>query len=394
VGDNGGFTLAAAASLARAPDDRRDALLEIILGPRPGVAAGMLGADLLVRWDRPEEAWALLDGTLPEDDPAAMGVLRRFAESAGQLGTIAGFRARGYALERLAARLNGAEALRTRTEAARSFAEAGDAQSAQRLLSRRSRERMVDARDEAAAMATLIRVWIDAGRLEDAEARLGEWRDRLSGDDLAALRERLAWRWVVRAELDRAERWMGDDSTVGMRAIRGWVALYRGNIAEAKALFRSAGPYAQSREEATRRAHMLVQLERIEAERIPALGEALLVLARGDSAAAVRQLRRVAERLPPRGGRAELLTMTGELASALGDADTAEEALEQALAADSLGPVAPAAEYALAVLYVERGRNPEAVARLEHLILTYGESAVVPQARRLLDQIRGTIPRS
>jgi hypothetical protein len=31
---------------------------------------------------------------------------------------------------------------------------------------------------------------------------------------------------------------------------------------------------------------------------------------------------------------------------------------------------------------------------LEHLILTYPESALVPQARRLLDQTRGAVPRT
>ena len=35
----------------------------------------------------------------------------------------------------------------------------------------------------------------------------------------------------------------------------------------------------------------------------------------------------------------------------------------------------------------------EAVDILEHLILSYGESVLVPQARRLLDQARGGIPR-
>jgi hypothetical protein len=31
---------------------------------------------------------------------------------------------------------------------------------------------------------------------------------------------------------------------------------------------------------------------------------------------------------------------------------------------------------------------------LEHLILTYPESALVPQARRTLDQARGAVPRT
>jgi hypothetical protein len=34
------------------------------------------------------------------------------------------------------------------------------------------------------------------------------------------------------------------------------------------------------------------------------------------------------------------------------------------------------------------------MALLEHLILTYPESALVPQARRTLDQARGAVPRT
>jgi hypothetical protein len=39
-------------------------------------------------------------------------------------------------------------------------------------------------------------------------------------------------------------------------------------------------------------------------------------------------------------------------------------------------------------------RGEDAVALLEHLILTYPESALVPQARRLLDQARGGVPQT
>jgi TolA-binding protein len=55
---------------------------------------------------------------------------------------------------------------------------------------------------------------------------------------------------------------------------------------------------------------------------------------------------------------------------------------------------APAAELALAELMLKRQRTEEAVAQLEHLILTYPESALVPQARRTLDQARGAVPRT
>jgi outer membrane protein assembly factor BamD (BamD/ComL family) len=43
---------------------------------------------------------------------------------------------------------------------------------------------------------------------------------------------------------------------------------------------------------------------------------------------------------------------------------------------------------------VRARRASEAVAQLEHLILTYPESALVPQARRTLDVARGAVPQT
>jgi tetratricopeptide (TPR) repeat protein len=139
---------------------------------------------------------------------------------------------------------------------------------------------------------------------------------------------------------------------------------------------------------------MLVLLERVRADRLPVLGAALLDVSRGDTTAAVRGLEDAARALPPRGGRADVLAYAGSLAAGAAQYETAESLLLGALIADPEGPAAPAAEYALSEVYWDTGRPVEAAAQLEHLILGYPESAVVPQARRLLDQVRGQVPRS
>jgi hypothetical protein len=138
---------------------------------------------------------------------------------------------------------------------------------------------------------------------------------------------------------------------------------------------------------------MLALIQRIEDRQLPALGRAFLALARADSAGAVERLERVAQELPPAAGRADLLAYAGQLAAELSDA-RAGGLLSAAIAADSLGPAAPAATLALAELAWRQGRAAEATARLEHLILTYPESALIPQARRLLDRVRGAVPNS
>jgi hypothetical protein len=107
----------------------------------------------------------------------------------------------------------------------------------------------------------------------------------------------------------------------------------------------------------------------------------------------MEQLERMARDLPAMGGRADLLAFAGQLAAEQGHAK-AGALLEAAIAADSLGPAAPAALLTLAELAWRQGRSADAVTRLEHLILTYPQSAVIPQARRLLDRVRGAVPNS
>lgn len=86
--------------------------------------------------------------------------------------------------------------------------------------------------------------------------------------------------------------------------------------------------------------------------------------------------------------------LASDVAAGIADHRRAEALLLGALAADSSGPAAPAAELRLARVYALTGRRTEAALRLERLILAHPESAVVPQARRLLDQVRGAIPQS
>jgi hypothetical protein len=61
-------------------------------------------------------------------------------------------------------------------------------------------------------------------------------------------------------------------------------------------------------------------------------------------------------------------------------------------------PEAPAgaaeAELELGRLMISLNRLPEATEPLEHLIITYPESALVPEARRLLNVARGLVPRT
>jgi predicted Zn-dependent protease len=85
--------------------------------------------------------------------------------------------------------------------------------------------------------------------------------------------------------------------------------------------------------------------------------------------------------------------LAGRLLLDIGKPVEAERVLRAAAAGEA--PVAaPAAELALAELLVSTHRAGEAVDVLEHLILTYPQSALVPQARRKLDEARGAVPKT
>ena len=72
--------------------------------------------------------------------------------------------------------------------------------------------------------------------------------------------------------------------------------------------------------------------------------------------------------------------------------ETAERLLLAAVRADPEGPSAPGAHFDVARTYQLTRRLDEARDRLEFLILNYPESAMLPLARRLLDQLEGRIP--
>ncbi len=390
--ENPALLSAAVTNLIQAPLRSRESILNLLADDKNDRSSGRTAADLLVSWNRPEEGWVLLGRSLPGGAQEAVRLLRRFADRAGLVRSKEGARARGMALERLAQLSVGSAAQRARLDAADAYADAGERAAVERMLQQIAAAGGAGSGSRAAAVATLIAVTVESGRVEEAEARLRDWEDRLTADDAASLRQQLSWAWVRKGELDRAEAVLGDDSTVTVLAVRGWIMLFRGNIRAATDFFRGAGPRAGSRREVTERTAVLALLQSITPDSVPLLGAALLQLARGDTATALQALHEAAAALPPRGGRAGVLTHAGRVALDRQDYKGAEESFLGAIAADPASASAPAAAYHLARVHEELGRNDEARARLESLILEYPESAVVPLARRMLDRLRGAVP--
>jgi thioredoxin-like negative regulator of GroEL len=243
------------------------------------------------------------------------------------------------------------------------------------------------------AATTLVGVLIDEGNLGEAEKRLTQLRSKISADQHDALRRRLVAAWIREGQLQRAETLVAADSGVEGLALSGRIRLYRGDIKGAVERFKSAGPYTEDRAEATQRTALLALLQPLEVDSHPGLGKALLLLEQGDTAQSAAALERLASEFPTQHGGAELSLLAGRLHGSAGNLAQAE-ALFRAAAVPKAPTTAPAAELALAELLLTSGRPSDAVEVLEHLILTYPQSALVPQARRRLDEARGAVPQT
>jgi hypothetical protein len=387
-----GYRGTAASTLAQAPDSLRRDLLEQ-LGHERDLPATRLEADLRTRWGDPLGALNALETALPDQRPAALEALHGLLD---QLRTRPGRDARaaqGRALELIAERSAQSQQARFRLDAARAYTQAGERDAARRMLVGIADDRGAPPAVSAGASSTLLQVLIGEGKLDEAARRLAEHRSTMAGDEYAGLRRRLVLGYLLTGDLTRADSLLGADSTVDGLALAGRIRLYQGDLAGAVERFTAAGPFAGDRDEATERTTLLALLQPIEADTLPELGRALLQLAQGDTTRAIAGLDRVARGLPPARGAAEVRLLAGRLAAASARPGDAERLLRAAAVPDAPG-TAPAAELALAELLLQQERAAEAVTQLEHLILTYPGSALVPQARRRLDEARGAVPRT
>ncbi len=385
-----GYRMTAVATLGHAPVSKRPEILRI-LAAEPEFTARRLESELRVKWGDPLGGLAALESGLAEARGQGVEALRGLVEQLRTQRTRDALLAQGRALEAIAARSPESHAARTRLDAARAYSAAGDREAARRMLSGLADDRSAPGAVSSGAAAALVTVLIGEAKLDEATRRLGELRPQLSGEEHAGLARALVAAFIRQGELGRADSVLGRDSTIEGFALAGRIKLYRGDIAGAVESFKEAGPYAGDRAESTRRTMLLALLQPIEADTLPPLGAALLRLEQGDTAAALTELEAVAEGLPAGKGGAELRLLAGRLAASKGDSSVAERLYREA-ASKEAPATAPAAELALAELMLAGRRTTDAVAQLEHLILSYPESALVPQARRALDIARGAVP--
>jgi hypothetical protein len=387
-----GYRLTAVAAMAQAPVSVRSDLLGA-LKDEDGLTARRIEAELRVRWGDPGGGMDALVAALPDDRAAAIEALRAMIDQLRTQQTPAGRLALARGLEALAGRSAPSDQGRLRLEAARAYTAAGRSDDARRMLAGLADDRSAPSTVSGGATATLIQVLIGDGHLDEATRRLAEAGTSLTADEMEMLRLRLVRAWLGEGNVPRAESALRGDSTVEALALAGRIRLFQGDVAGAVDRLRRAGPYAGDREEATNRTALLALLQPIEKDSLPSLGRAMLRLEQGDTTRAIDGLEEVSRELPAGQGGAEVAFLAGRLAAARNDRSAAERLYKMAASNDAPG-TAPAAELALGEMFLSQDRGPEAVAQLEHMILTYPESALVPQARRRLDQARGAVPKT
>jgi hypothetical protein len=387
-----GYKVTAVSTLSQAPERVRPELLRLLTA-EPDLMSRRIESELRAGWGDPLGAVRVLEGALPADRVQAIGALQGLLDQLRTLRTAEGQQAQGRVLEAISERVPPAQASRLRLDAARAYSAGGDRDAARRMLAGLADSRDTPANVSADAGNTLLSVLISDGKLDEAQKRLADLRPGMSADQYDLMRRKLVMAWIRSGELGRADSAIAPDSSVDGLAVSGQVRLYLGDIAGALARFKAAGPYAGDREEATGRTKLMALIQPIEKDTLPALGRALLQLEQGDSAEAAAGLERVATGLPIQQGGAELHLLAGRLLAASGKSTDAER-LFRAAAAKAAPATASAAELALAELLISSQRTEDAVSVLEHLILTYPQSALVPQARRELDQARGAVPKT
>ena len=385
-----GYRPSALAVLGQIAPADRPALLEA-LRANGSPQADRVAAGLMARWGDPLGAVRRLLASAGARGPEQGAMLQELFDDLRGTATRDLNHARGILLEAIAEREQGARRSQRRLQAAQAYADAGDQAAARRMLGVLAQDPDATPSLAAGATSTLVTVLVDEGKLDEADRRFSELRSALNPEESQRMSLRLASGWVRAGRLGRADTLIAADSSVEALAVRGRIHLYRGDLAGAAALLRNAGPFTGDRSAATGRVGILGLLQVFEADSSPALGSALFKLERRDSAGAAEDLEAIAAKVEPEKGGSELMLLAGRLRSGVGQSSEAERVFRAVMSSPAPASAAAAA-FALAELQLRDGKRPDAIATLEQMLLAHPTSAVIPQARRLLDVARGAVP--
>jgi tetratricopeptide (TPR) repeat protein len=377
VEDNSYLDQAATFSLVSAPASARAGIVKALEAAPIAVSARRVVATLQLMWGTPRDGWESLR-VLPPDS-ASVVAWTEFATKAEEV------EAWLVARDALAAAQHARPEPRALARAAFDALRGGDATGSLSLAALGERTL-----DSATAAATIVPVHLRAlsqtGRVTEAAQLMNGYSRYLRPADRAPLDRVLAWGWIRAGDIAKARELLAHSDSGDADAL-GWLALYDGNLVAAR---KSLRPEVESTPEAL---SALALLARTRADTAPVTGRAFLALARGDTATAAAGFEKAASEL---GDAAPLLLATAARLYAAHHSESQALTLWATIVQKSGdSPEAPEAELDWARALRRGGQTQAAIEHLEHLILTYPQSALLPQARRELELSRnGIAPQS
>ena len=228
-----------------------------------------------------------------------------------------------------------------------------------------------------------VRALTNLGRAADAQALVTREGAQADAGTQRRFAQQIAWGWVRAGEVDKARKALAGASGDDAEEVSGWIALFDGDLKLARLGLRR--PADATPDVVT----AMAMLGRTRADTGRTAGAAFLALARGDTAGAAQRFERAADEL---GDVAPLLLGYAARLWSQRKADGQAIALwSKIVQRYPLAPEAAEADLEWARTLRRKGDTRGATERLEHLILSFPNSALVPQARRELELLRSGV---
>jgi tetratricopeptide (TPR) repeat protein len=361
-------------SMGAVPASERDSVrAALAVAPMSAGARKVLG-QLELQWMNAREGWRVLSGLTAAD--SAFDTWSEFASGAER--QQAWIPARDALLRMVATKPD----LALRLRAAAASVSGGESAAALPILAEARKNA------DAAALRTKIlpleiRALTTLGRAAEAEALVA--RDGQAADEgtRRLYAKQIAWGWVRAGEVEKARQALAGASADDDEEVSGWIALFEGNFAAARAGLRR--PVEVTPDVVA--AAALLGRTRADSGRVA--GSAFLTLARGDSSAAAQRFEEAAAELDD--AAPLLLAMAARIWSQHKQDAKAIALWRRIVERYALSPEAAESDLEWARTLRRRGDKSGAAERLEHLIITYPQSALVPQARRELEAMQGGV---
>ena len=352
----------------------RDTIREILSADPKDLSVRRILAGVEMRWSSPREAWGALSVLTPTD--SVVEAWLQFAADAEERESW--LVARDADAAAVGKKHQASLVVRTATAALQGGEPASALAWADSLVAWK------DTSQAGPISLIRLRAFGQIGRAAAADSLLLARQESFDPITKSDAVRAVAWAWVRMGDVARARATLargGEDSDERSAA---WMALYEGDLKTARTGLRRLDEVGRDAVIA------LSVLSRTRVERSEGIGRAFLALARSDTAAAAKEFESTAKDVSD--ASPLLLAIAARLYRSTSDSARSEVIWDGIIKNHAQSPEAAESDLEWAKVLRRRGSSADAIARLEHLILTYPQSALVPQARRELEIAKGTIP--